>query len=311
MPTATRHKTRRTRTAPPAGAALATRCETGVAVEKWRTWKAAFREPTTVATQHTLLAAWVRTARLSSTPVSRLTYEHVDAWVNPKTDLSLASLRLRLTTARDFFTFCQRQGYIAGNPAELARIRYKQIPIQRQRPHVRRALTPAEYQQIIRHLRPRPTNKATHFLHAATILSYWTGMRLSDCAQLEWASILPHEIVVRTDKDEELLALPLDNPLIGSIDLALLLMDLEAGPRSDPRFVFPQARAVQIDPRRRQRWPTYFARILQTLGIADASFHSLRHAFTARLRAAGVTEKGIGRLMGHSSEKLTAGYGQR
>lgn len=312
MPTTTRktrtaHATRASaeRAARAAASAPPSRLTVGDALVEWEKWNSKYNEPTTVHTQMTMLYAWLSKAKLLKKPVCKITYEDVDAWVNAGDGRSLSTLNARLASARSLFFFCQEQSYITGNPAKLARINYKTLPIENQRPKVRRAMTEKEYRKLVDGADDSYSGEA--FLRSALILSYWTGLRLTDCAQLQRQSILKDEIVVRTDKTETLIALPLNHPLIGHTDLHFLLLDL---PQDHPRWVFPDARKILLDPRRRNRFSTYFARLCERVGVEGIVFHSARHAFKRRLDQAGVKIEDIGRMMGHSSTKTTEGYGR-
>ena len=60
--------------------------------------------------------------------------------------------------------------------------------------------------------------------------------------------------------------------------------------------------------RRRRQLLVCYTRALAAAEIEGATFHTLRHTFATRLRAAGVHEFDIMTLLGHSSIRVTRGY---
>jgi len=149
----------------------------------------------------------------------------------------------------------------------------------------------------------------TGFWNAAVRLSYWVGLRLTDIACMEWASVSPDEVIVWTRKTHTRVALPISDPLLGGGDLRCLFFELMEHNRH-AEYVFPEEREVALDPAKRAKHSVYFSRQLSALGIEGKSFHCLRHSFATRLAEAGKTIEDIGRVMGHSPKgtDVTKGY---
>jgi integrase len=275
------------------------------AIAEWVVWRKTNAAPNTVRTQELVLRHLVKANDASKWPVTRLTFEHLDGFVNSKKDTTTASNRdVRLASIRSFFDFVTAKAYYAGNPSKLVRVRLNDLSHEQKEPVRRVPFSEREFKHIMAHT----TGKWKWW----TALSYWAGLRLSDCACLEWGSIMPDEIVVWTRKSGARVALPIDDPLLGGGELRGIFFDMMAE-CLDPKYVFPDERAIALDPARRARHSVYYARILADLGIEGKSFHCLRHSFATRMEKAGKTIEQIGRLLGHSrtSEAVTEGYVHR
>lgn len=75
--------------------------------------------------------------------------------------------------------------------------------------------------------------------------------------------------------------------------------------------LFPEQHVINADVRRRAHLSVRFVRLCDRAGLDGLTFHSLRHGFAKRLRAAGVAEESIGAMMGHRNVQTTNGYGKR
>lgn len=272
------------------------------ALLEWKAWRTTNAAGNTVRTQDIVLRQFLNSIEAGKWPVAKLTYEHLDGFVNSKDPfLSRATCDMRLACLKSFFDFVTARAYCVGNPASLVRVRLKNLSHEQKERKPRVPFTEREYNHLV--------ENTEGMWRWWVELSYWAGLRLGDCATLEWASLLPEEIVVWTGKHSERVALPIDDPLIGGGRLRTVFMEMMEHNRH-PQYVFPQEREVALDPEKRAKHSVYFGRILAELGIEGKSFHCLRHSFATRLDAAGKTVEEIGRLIGHSasSAKVTAGY---
>ncbi len=77
---------------------------------------------------------------------------------------------------------------------------------------------------------------------------------------------------------------------------------------NDSPFCFPKERVIAFTPGLRANLSCDFRRLLHKHGIMGKRFHSLRHAFSLRMLAAGKTIDEIGGLLGHRSNDVTAIY---
>lgn len=77
-----------------------------------------------------------------------------------------------------------------------------------------------------------------------------------------------------------------------------VLKSLPEGSPADP--VFPDVNAAHLS--------VYTRRIFSSLGIQDASFHSLRHTAASWLVMKGVDLYAVGQILGHKTPRMTQRY---
>lgn len=272
------------------------------AITEWHDWRALKCSPNTLRTQEMVLCQMVRKLGAEKWPIGRLKHEHLDSFVNDKKDPSKWTNRLvRIAAIRSFFDFLTARAYYVGNPSRLLAVRVNDLGHeQKERRHVQ-PITPEEYSILMEGTEGRWQQWIS--------LAYWSGLRMSDCACLEWASVSADEIVVFTRKSQARVALPLDDELLGAGALRLTILAMMEN-NKHPKYAYPEERKIITDPARRASLSVQFQRILARCDISGKSFHSLRHAFATRLAKAGKKIEDIGRLMGHSekSGRVTEGY---
>lgn len=273
------------------------------ALEEWRVWREANTSPNTVRTQYLALRKLLAHLNAEKWPIAKLaSFELIDGFINdPDDETGVGNRRSRLAAANSLFEFLTAKAYCVGNPAKLVQVRINDLSHEQKESKPRLPITEKEFKQIVAN--------TEGIWRWWTELSYWAGLRLVDCACLEWASLLPDEIVVWTRKGQSRVALPIDDPLMGGGKLRTTFFGMMEKNRH-PQFVFPEEREIALDPVRRAKHSVYYGRLLSELGIEGKSFHGLRHAFGNRLDAAGKTIEEIGRALGHApgSKKTTKGY---
>ena len=276
------------------------------AADQWLDWLRTNREISTVTNHGYYVAAWLERLDAKTWPIARLTEQHVDSYVNEKSDVTAATRGSRLAAICSFFMFCAARGYVVGNPAVLVEVRLRDLTHEQKEPKKRVPITADEYRRIM----AWPAEELTlgKFMAAATAIGYWTGLRLADIARLEWPCFTGTELIVWTGKRDKRVALPLSDPLIGSGQLKMVLLGVAEDARPGARYLFPDAHKIATDPTDRAKLSVYYGRLLERVGIEGKSFHCLRHAFVTRLKKAGVTIEEIGRAVGHSNTKTTEGY---
>jgi integrase len=272
----------------------------GAALDEWIEWRKTHTKPNTVRTQTIVLRQFFGTLEAENWPVTRLTNQHIDAFINDDGASGASNRAIRCATIKTFFKFCSARAYCVGDPASITKVKLGKLSHSQKESKERVPFTEREYRHILKH--------TEGFWRAAVAISYWTGLRLSDIACLEWASITAEELIVHTRKREARVALPFNEPLIGGGELAgVLLAVIMDGDNSQP-YCFPVQRKCILDPEKRARLSVQFGRLLTSLGIEGKSFHCLRHSFVTRLNKAGKTLEEIGRFVGHANEETTKGY---
>lgn len=206
------------------------------------------------------------------------------------------------------FNSATRQGYIPMNPCAAV----ESLPSERiekgvfTREHIKALMKAAMKQE-----HGRPVFEAGADWRGAILLSYYTGARLQDVANIQWDSIdLPNKLITYTArKTKERVLVPI-HP-----DLEAYLLSLDA-PDSGKAFVFPKL--ARRDTAGRSGLSRTFARIMARAKIAgelvrdrnkqgrtirSLTFHSLRHSFNSEMANAGVGEELRMKLTGHATRE--------
>lgn len=214
-----------------------------------------------------------------------------------------ATVVVRLSALRSLYGFAAARAFVVGNLSKTIRVNHRNMTFEQREPTKRKPFTADEYAVI------QESAQIPAFWKAAVALGYWLGMRISDIASLEWASLRPEAVIVWTLKRDRRVELSLDNPLLGSGELRAVIGEMLIGPKADPVYCFPVQRAILLS-KTPQRLSQDFSRIMDRGGL-NRTHHCCRHAFCTRLAEAGVTMEEIGKLVGHTSTATTEGYVHR
>lgn len=276
------------------------RCTLTTALEEWAKWRENNAEPNTIHTQLGILNQWVRMIGAEAWPVTKITEFHISSFVNEEDENVGRSTRmLRLASIRSLYKLCTARCYCIMNPSREVSVQMRKLTHQQKEPKKRKPISEAQYRHIM--------ENSAGFWRWATALSYWTGLRMSDIANLEWASFTADSIIVHMQKTDGRVAVPLSEPLIGGGELGQIILEMSEE-ASAGKFCFPDERKLINDPAKRHHLSMQYGRLLTSCGIDDRSFHCLRHSFVTRLKHAGKTLEEIGKVVGHSSTKITEGY---
>ena len=258
--------------------------------------------------EETVVQKFLREQKLQNSGISKITTKHIYDYVNdPNDKASLNHKSKKLTAIRGLLSYAIANAYILKDPSygvavDKSKLDHKQKEKRNQPP-----FTKADYERI--------RKKCSYFWSVAADFAYWTGLRLSDIARLEWDSFDslsdPQLLIVHTVKTDTRVALPLNDELIGG---GLLMDTISRIEPEDEKFCFPEWRALTDDPKRRATLPTYFARELQRkhpkAWDEGKRFHSFRRSFVTRCKREGKELIDIAAWVGHSNEKTTAIYDQ-
>lgn len=232
-------------------------------------------------------------------PIASITQQRINDFVNRPGKAS--TRHVRLAACRSLWTYAKAHNHTVCDFPALARVKRRTLTLLELESTPAVPITEAEYRTMM------ASDKFNHFWKTSIALAYWTGLRFIDCCCLEWESLKPDLIIVWTKKRTKRVALPLDDPLIGSGELRQVLADLSTIPRADATYCFPAMRDLYLNGAR-NNLPMFFMRTLRKIGIEYKSFHGLRHSCASRLAAAGRTIEEVGRVLGHSNEATTAIY---
>ena len=241
--------------------------------------------------------------------------EDVSEYINADDGVSLSQRKFRLASISSFLSLAKERGYCKGNVAAKLRVNMKNLTTKQKEKRIKLPFRRSEYKLINKVLEEtKPQTDRNVFWRYATTLSYWTGLRLIDCASMEWDAVMtvPDHLVVWTakagDKHHARVALPMNHELLGSGVLAELFNSLVD--RFDPStpYIWPTEQEMMNNTRKRSLLPQEYIRKLRKVGIHNKSFHCLRHSFVTRLRKEGVSLEEIGKLVAHTSEGTTEVY---
>jgi integrase len=136
---------------------------------------------------------------------------------------------------------------------------------------------------------PSPT------LYAYMVAALQTGARRGELCRLSGvnADWKMKTITLRATKSKTVRTLPMSEPL-------------EALLRSLPRSLDPAA--PLLPPVRPEELTRAFRRYVRTIGLADLTFHDLRHDVGSTLAMAGVPQRAIMEILGHRDLRMSARY---
>jgi integrase len=206
-------------------------------------------------------------------------------------EMSAATVNRYLQVLSKVLALAYDNGLIDSNP--MSRIRRLREPAPRER-----YLTGEEEERLLTALRSYGERA-----EALAALGLDTGLRLSELLRLRWEDVGEASVHVRSDgvtartKNDR----PRNVPL--TLRAKKVLSSLRQGAPGH-ELVFNHKKTG----RRRRQMLVCYTRALAVAKIEGATFHTLRHTFATRLRAAGVHEFDIMALLGHSSTKVTQGY---
>lgn len=268
------------------------------AIEGWKSYKINLSQSeNTIFTQESLLNAFVDMHKL--TKLNQITEKHISAYINEPGDIKAGAREQRLSAIKSLFQFCVANCYTLKDPSKLVAVDKSKLTHKNKEVKKRVPMTEFEYKHIMLN--------AGFFFKEATALSWWTGMRLSDIARLEWDSINfeSRTLIVHTKKTDARICLPLDDPLIGGGVLLDILSSIET---TNSTYCFPEQCSLDQDPKRRSTLSVYYGRMLGRLNIVGKSFHCLRHSFVSRCKKEGKSLEDIAVWVGHSSQETTKIY---
>lgn len=165
--------------------------------------------------------------------------------------------------------------------------------------HYRR-LTTAEVRRLVSFARKRDENLADMIL-----IGYWTGLRLSDVAELERSEILlsRHALQIVPNKVRERKPRPLIIPLVGDAETIVRKRMSSA----DHNRLFPLSDQKHLS---RRIGRIFKAARIKKIGSGRASFHSLRATFISLMDEAGIQPYITDAITGHSGGGMHARYTQ-
>lgn len=278
------------------------RCSCTDILEAWREEAGHGTAPGTRELYGIILNQWLVESKLERTAITGIRRGRLSEWVNHP-GLSLNGRVMRRKVLVSFYKFAVAAGFCGNNPMPLVKVSRRGLEFGQMEPKETVPMTEAEFRVLM------TGGKISRTWRQATALAYWLGLRLSDIAALEWASVQEDRIVVYVRKTGRRLELALDDPLLGGGELRGIIAEMMEDRLARPGpYCFPEFRETINDVRKRAKLSVQFGRVLARNGITGRRFHSLRHAAAMRLKDAGVEIEGISRVLGHSGTAATRIY---
>ena len=222
--------------------------------------------------------------------------------------LARTSIRRRASVVRRFYRFCQREGMVATNPAEL-------LVLPRPRPRLPRVLKAVEVGRVLSHAAdattaPTPRPEAWRDLALVEVL-YDAGLRAGEACNLHLPDVDLEKGWIRVEqgKGGRDRVVPLADPAVVAVEayVAHGRADLaQRNPTGAPDTVFLNARGRQMTTRDVRR-------IVARLGVAALDGrpmwpHLLRHSFATHLLEGGADLRSVQELLGHADVGSTQVY---
>lgn len=267
------------------------------ALEAWHKGMAnAGDAPRTVLNSMNIVTRFIEECGLNSSSPMSITEQHISDWVNdPKSENKMATRRIAISVIGKYLEYCAHQGWSVGNKAKLVRVNMNLLSHEQKETNEKLPFGKAEVNKLLRDL--------DGFWKFAVRIGFETGLRLGDICQLEWSCFdREGEVIVWTDKRDRRVAVPISDELAHMLTLI---------PMQDARYLFPEERAIHLDPSKRAALSVRFKRLCQRNDIEDKSFHCLRHGFVQSHREHGATWEQIATAIGHACEETTKGYADK
>ena len=194
-----------------------------------------------------------------------------------------ATVNRELALIKVLFSKAVRWGYAHRNPVkEVSLFKEERTPI--------RILTQEERRKLL--------DASPEFMRPVVTAALKTGMRQGEILNLQWKEVdLAHDIIsVRDTKAKKLRQIPI-HPELKTI--------LEALSRKSA-YVFCSPDGNRLP--RNGMVRDAFRKVRAQLGIADLTFHMLRHNFASELVAKGADIRTVQEYMGHSSLRMLQRY---
>jgi integrase len=293
-------------------------------IDQWSAHLAKRGEPRTARSRLLIVRAWSRDSKLGARPVTEITDDQIQEWVNRPGTTKVNTRKISLTYIRALFKFLIIKEVVRVDPSQLCNIQWEDLTHAQKETREVLPFTAAEFDRLMAHLnrelsavraqlaiaQENPTTgmdrlqkkcDTLQFWHIAAVMSRCSGLRLGDIAELEWATLAGEKFAVWTMKKQKRVEpwiwnQPLFDRATGSI------------PMADEIYCFPVQREIQRDVPRQCLLSRQFTRICAAAKLSGHTFHSLRHTYATECAKGGIPTPHIARSMGHSSTTTTEGY---
>ena len=262
-------------------------------------WAPRFRKlkATTQVTTKYALDKWL-IPQWGETTLDQISRRDIYRWFDRLSDRTPANANRMLAVLQGILSHAVQREVIEKNPAR--GIRNNKIQ------HRTRFLSLDELQRVHRALDSYPARGYTGRQQVDIIrLLILTGMRCSEVSQMRWMEViysvrdgLPDRLQL-VDSKTGPRALPISGP-------AAVILHRQPSRGRSP-WVFPNRRVDSPDPRSKHIG-IWWVRIRKDADVTDVRLHDLRHTFASHAAMRGVPMAVLARLLGHTTERVTARY---
>lgn len=214
------------------------------------------------------------------TKAKEITRQTVAEYIDQRSeDVSAGTVAKEVATLKHALRLAVEWELLLTNPAQGARL--PKLPEGRTR-----YLSPTEFKAAL--------DAAPDWMRAPMALAAFTGMRRGEILNLCWkdVDIAHHRLYMTETKNGSLRVIALNSLA------AQVLNSLTVGKPAD--LIFPNVDAARLS--------VYTRRVFASVGIEDASFHSLRHTAASWLVMEGVDLYAVGQILGHKTPRMTQRY---
>jgi site-specific recombinase XerD len=220
--------------------------------------------------------------------LSQLTVDELRNFRASWTNRNLSAQK-KLENLRAFFRFCHDSDWVKKNPAKL--IKTPKIAAVQVLP-----FSDAEMEKILAACDSHAKKDRAVELRTLILLLRHSGLRISDAATLARDRIKDGMLELHTSKTGTKVRMPL-NPVV--------LKALELLPAKGTYYFWngesKRETAVKV-------WERTFQQMFKRAEIDGGHGHQLRHTFAVNLLQKGVPIESVGRLLGHTSVRITERY---
>jgi integrase len=300
------------------------------AIRSWKEWYSASHSVFSVRTLDIKLGVWSR-GKLTK-KVEDVGWKDLHRYLNEELlerNITLGTMKQHLAALSSLFHYLFNEGVVKKNPAAIVKINARALSFAQLEPPEKEPFDAREYSILMAHFKiasgtTYQEKRMLDFWGASVPLAYYCGLRLRDCAMLEYDNFTPNGLVVHTKKRMKRVVLPWKDPVILTKDITdvrkwVSKRHMTTGAwltkrlKHPANFVFDYP-AKAYEDGRSNKLSTAFERLTRKLHITRSdsdkgkTFHMLRHSFVTRLANLGVSLEDIAEKVGHSSIKTTQGY---
>lgn len=230
--------------------------------------------------------------------INKIGYREIQAFVRDKQQtLSAKRTRNLLVVLSDVFEYARKAGYRRDNPV-------KEVDKPPVRKHEADYLEPEELWHLI-----EAVEEVAPWYKALIVTAIMTGLRMGELRSLTWTNVDLEVGILRVRKSQarRVAGAPKTEAGFRNVPLnGLVLEELRRQREVIPDFcelVFPNQHLGAFDQGNIRTRVLH--RALDHAGLRRVKFHSLRHAAASLLIHAGVGDKAVQTIMGHSSIQVT------